>query len=64
MTHVVREVNKVASKVNKKEIVDPVTIIETPPMVAVGVVGYSETPKYVPFYVSPSSSGLSCVFFF
>jgi len=31
--------------VNKKEIVEPVTIIETPPMVAIGVVGYSETPK-------------------
>jgi len=25
--------------------VEPVTIIETPPMVAVGIVGYSETPK-------------------
>ena len=45
MTHVVREVHKVASKVHKKEIVDPVTIIETPPMVAVGVLGYSQTPK-------------------
>jgi len=45
MTHVVREVNKVQSKVHKKEIVEPVTIIETPPMVAVGIVGYIETPK-------------------
>lgn len=45
MTHVVREVNKIASKVHKKEIVEPVTIIETPPMVAVGIVGYAETPK-------------------
>ncbi len=45
MTHVVREVNKMASKVHKKEIVEPVTIIETPPMVAVGIVGYAETPK-------------------
>lgn len=32
------------SEINKKEIVEAVTIIETPPMVAVGVVGYIETP--------------------
>jgi large subunit ribosomal protein L3e len=30
---------------NKKEIVEAVTIIETPPMVVVGVVGYIETPR-------------------
>ncbi|GIY24407.1 60S ribosomal protein L3 [Caerostris extrusa] len=45
MTHIVREVDKPGSKVNKKEVVEPVTIIETPPMVIVGVVGYIETPK-------------------
>merc|ERR1711892_284293 len=33
------------SKVNKKEIVEGVTILETPPMVAIGVVGYIETPR-------------------
>ncbi|KAK7588268.1 hypothetical protein V9T40_005513 [Parthenolecanium corni] len=44
MTHVVREADRPGSKVNKKEIVEPVTIIETPPMVVVGVVGYIETP--------------------
>ena len=33
------------SELNKKEIVEPVTIIETPPMVIVGIVGYVETPK-------------------
>lgn len=44
MTHVVREADRPGSKVNKKEIVEPVTIIETPPMVIVGVVGYIETP--------------------
>ena len=33
MTHVVREANRPGSKVNKKEIVEAVTIIETPPMV-------------------------------
>jgi large subunit ribosomal protein L3e len=45
MTHVVRELDKVGSKMHKKEIVEAVTIIETPPMVVVGVVGYIETPK-------------------
>lgn len=30
---------------HKKEIIEAVTIIETPPMVAVGLVGYIETVK-------------------
>lgn len=34
----------ILEEVNKKEIVEPVTIIETPPMVIVGVVGYIATP--------------------
>ena len=38
MTHILREVNKPGSKVHKKEEIEAVTIIETPPMVAVGVV--------------------------
>ncbi|KAF6040131.1 RpL3 [Bugula neritina] len=45
MTHIVREVNRPGSKVNKKEIVEAVTVIETPPMVVVGVTGYIETPR-------------------
>jgi len=45
MTHVVREVDRPGSKVNKKEVVEGVTIIETPPMVVVGMVGYIETPR-------------------
>merc|ERR1712128_338049 len=45
MSHIVREVDRPGSKVNKKEIVEGVTIIETPPMVAIGVVGYIETPR-------------------
>jgi large subunit ribosomal protein L3e len=45
MTHIVREVDKPGSKVNKKEVVEAVTILETPPMVIVGVVGYIETPR-------------------
>ena len=34
-----------SQKVNKKEIVEAVTIIETPPMICVGVVGYIDTPR-------------------
>jgi len=45
MTHIVREVDKPGSKVNKKEVVEAVTILEAPPMVVVGVVGYIDTPK-------------------
>jgi len=45
MTHVLREVNKPGSKLHKREAVEPVTIVECPPMVAVGLVGYVETPK-------------------
>jgi len=44
MTHIVREVRKPGSKVHNKEIVEPVTILETPPMVVVGIVGYLQTP--------------------
>merc|ERR1712002_923455 len=45
MTHIVRDVDRPGSKVNKKEVVEAVTIVETPPMVIVGVVGYIETPS-------------------
>jgi len=45
MTHIVREVDKPGSKVNKKEVVEAVTILETPPLVIVGVVGLIETPR-------------------
>jgi large subunit ribosomal protein L3e len=45
MSHIVREVDKPGSKVNKKEVVEAVTILETPPMVIVGIVGYIETPR-------------------
>jgi len=44
MTHILREVNKPGSKIHKKEVVEAVTIVETPPMVAIGLVGYVETP--------------------
>ncbi|CAL0300684.1 unnamed protein product [Lupinus luteus] len=45
MTHIVREVEKPGSKLHKKETCEPVTIIETPPLVVVGVVGYVKTPR-------------------
>ncbi|KAH9577526.1 Ribosomal protein L3 [Trypanosoma melophagium] len=48
MTHIVRDVDRPGSKVNKKEVVEPVTILEAPPMVVVGIVGYRQTPRGVP----------------
>jgi large subunit ribosomal protein L3e len=45
MTHILREVTKPGSKLNKKETVEAVTIIETPPMIVVGLVGYVSTPR-------------------
>merc|ERR1712018_1092905 len=44
MTHVVREAEKPCSAINKKEVVEPVTIVETPPLKVVGVTGYINTP--------------------
>jgi large subunit ribosomal protein L3e len=43
MTHIVREMDKLGSKMHKKEVVEAVTIIEAPPMIVVGVVGYAES---------------------
>jgi large subunit ribosomal protein L3e len=45
MTHILREVNKPGSGLHKKETVEGVTILETPPMIVVGLVGYVETPR-------------------
>jgi len=45
MTHVVRDLERPGAKMHKKEIVEAVTIIETPPIVVVGLVGYVETPR-------------------
>ena len=44
MTHIVRDVVRPTSRLHKKEALEPVTIIETPPMMCVGVIGYKETP--------------------
>jgi len=45
MTHIVRDVDRPGSKLNKKEAVEAVTILETPPIVVIGLVGYVETPR-------------------
>ncbi|GAA5960341.1 hypothetical protein JCM8115_001148 [Rhodotorula mucilaginosa] len=45
MTHIVRDLDRPGSKMHKKEVVEAVTVVETPPMVIVGVVGYVETPR-------------------
>lgn len=46
MTHVVRyRERRIHKKVVKKDVVEAVTIVETPPMKIVGVVGYIETPR-------------------
>ena len=45
MTHVVRGVDRPGALMHKREMVDAVSIVETPPMVVVGVVGYVETPS-------------------
>lgn len=45
MTHIVRAINKPGSRLNNKEVVEGVTIIECPKLVVVGIVGYIETPR-------------------
>ncbi|XP_048847840.1 60S ribosomal protein L3-like [Brienomyrus brachyistius] len=43
MTHTLREVHRVGLKISKREEVEAVTIVETPPVVVVGIVGYINT---------------------
>lgn len=50
MTHILRELEKPGSKSHKKEIVEPVTIIEAPPMFVVGLVGYKTTVRGLKSY--------------
>jgi len=46
MTHIVREGKvRVGTKSETRDIVEAVTIIETPPMIGVGLVGYVQTPR-------------------
>jgi large subunit ribosomal protein L3e len=45
MTHILREVEKPGSKLHKKEVIEGCTILEAPPIIICGVVGYIETPR-------------------
>jgi large subunit ribosomal protein L3e len=45
MTHVSRELDKPGALMHKKEVVEAVTVLECPPMIACGLVGYVETPR-------------------
>jgi len=45
MTHIVRQVTKPGSKLDKKDVVEPVTILEAPPLKIIGFVGYVPTPR-------------------
>ena len=45
MTHIVSDVDKPGSKLQKKETCESVTIIECPELIVVGLVGYVRTPK-------------------
>jgi len=45
MTHILRDVDKPGSKAHKKEVVEAVSVLETPPMIVVGVVGYVSTAQ-------------------
>jgi len=45
MTHIVRDVDRPGSKLHKKEVAEAVSVVEAPPMVVVGFVGYVETPR-------------------
>jgi len=44
MTHVVRDLDRPGSKMHKKEVVEAVSVMEAPPMIVVGLVGFSKTP--------------------
>jgi large subunit ribosomal protein L3e len=47
MTHIIREGDKsrARSKTYQQEICESVTVVETPPLVAVGIVGYIKSPR-------------------
>lgn len=45
MTTIVRDLDRPGSKFHKREIVEAVSVVDTPPVVIVGVVGYIETPR-------------------
>uniref|UniRef100_A0A8C5GEM3 Ribosomal protein L3 like n=1 Tax=Gouania willdenowi TaxID=441366 RepID=A0A8C5GEM3_GOUWI len=45
MTHILREMHRTGLKQSKREEVEPVTVIETPPVIVVGIVGYIKTSR-------------------
>jgi large subunit ribosomal protein L3e len=45
MTHVVRHVKRPGSRLDGKDALEPVTIIEVPALVGIGIVGYQPTPQ-------------------
>eukprot|EP00401_Gymnodinium_catenatum_P039626 CAMPEP_0117484638 /NCGR_PEP_ID=MMETSP0784-20121206/14558_1 /TAXON_ID=39447 /ORGANISM="" /LENGTH=431 /DNA_ID=CAMNT_0005279211 /DNA_START=72 /DNA_END=1365 /DNA_ORIENTATION=- len=45
MTHIVRDMDRPGSKLHKKEVAEAVSVLEAPPMIVVGFVGYVETPR-------------------
>jgi len=59
MTHILRDVDKPGSKLHKKEVVEAVSIVEAPPMVVCGFVGYVETPRGLRALTSVWSGHLS-----
>jgi large subunit ribosomal protein L3e len=59
MTHIVREMDRTGSKSHKKEVVEPVTIIETPPLVIIGIVGYTKTPRGLKIFRTVFATHLS-----
>jgi large subunit ribosomal protein L3e len=59
MTHVLRYVERPGSVFHKKESVEAVTVLETPPIAVVGVVGYVETPRGLRSLTTVWSSKLS-----
>merc|ERR1712039_1126562 len=43
MTHITRDVTKPGSKLHQKETCEPVSILDCPPMIIIGLVGYVKT---------------------
>ena len=62
MTHIMRKLDRLGSKAHEKDIVEAVTIIETPPMIVVGLVGYVNTPTGIKQLTTVWTSTLSETF--
>jgi len=59
MTHVLRHVKRPGSKLHGMEAVEAVTILEVPPMVVIGLVGYVATPQGLRTLTTVWASSLS-----